>query len=88
MYGYNVSTPEMLVYKKGYFPDYQPREIMGDGDGTVNVRSLKACNLLKTKQSQPVYTFEILKGEHMQILNHPQMLKYVQELLVPSRKTF
>lgn len=43
IYGYDVDTPERFFWAKGYFPDYQPSTIYGDGDGTVNRRSLEAC---------------------------------------------
>jgi hypothetical protein len=28
----------ILKLCEGYFPDYDPEQIMGDGDGTVNIR--------------------------------------------------
>uniref|UniRef100_A0A0N5A8Y2 Group XV phospholipase A2 n=1 Tax=Syphacia muris TaxID=451379 RepID=A0A0N5A8Y2_9BILA len=43
IYGYGIDTPEAFFWKKGYFPDYQPTTTYGDGDGTVNRRSLEAC---------------------------------------------
>ena len=43
LYGTGVKTPENLTWAKGYFPDYQPTIIYGDGDGTVNIRSLRVC---------------------------------------------
>ncbi|VDK54464.1 unnamed protein product [Anisakis simplex] len=43
IYGTGVATPEKFEWAKGYFPDYPPLEIFGDGDGTVNHRSLDVC---------------------------------------------
>ncbi|KAL1238938.1 Phospholipase A2 group XV [Trichinella spiralis] len=43
LYGVDIPTAERLVYGKGKFPDSQPIEINGDGDGTVGIRSLAAC---------------------------------------------
>ncbi|KRZ30178.1 Group XV phospholipase A2 [Trichinella pseudospiralis] len=43
LYGVDLPTAERLVYGKGKFPDSQPIEINGDGDGTVGIRSLAAC---------------------------------------------
>ncbi len=31
---------------EGYFPDYDPEQIMGDGDGTVNIRFVANTNSL------------------------------------------
>ena len=45
IYGSKVLTPEKLSWAKGYFPDYQPVIVYGDGDGTVNRRSLEACKM-------------------------------------------
>uniref|UniRef100_A0A914Y4V9 Lecithin:cholesterol acyltransferase n=1 Tax=Panagrolaimus superbus TaxID=310955 RepID=A0A914Y4V9_9BILA len=41
IYGSKVNTPESFTWAKGYFPNYQPSITFGDGDGTVNIRSLK-----------------------------------------------
>lgn len=43
--------------------------IMGDGDGTVNVRSLSACERWAKQQSQPVFVHNFAKRDHMQVLN-------------------
>ncbi|XP_045511551.1 phospholipase A2 group XV-like [Colias croceus] len=43
VYGYNISTVERLVYKPGTWLDGYPTLLTGDGDGTVNLRSLAAC---------------------------------------------
>jgi len=43
LYGSGVSTIESMSYKdETYFPD-KPGLIMGNGDGTVNLRSLRGC---------------------------------------------
>ncbi len=49
-----VSTPAQFVYTDSTWYDYQPTVIGGDGDGTVNLRSLHVCKDWKSKQSQPV----------------------------------
>lgn len=43
IYGSGLSTPEQFNWAKGYFPDYQPAVVYGDGDGTVNKRSAEVC---------------------------------------------
>ena len=52
---------------------------MGDGDGTVNVRSLAACSKWTHEQSQPVYVQAFPKRDHMAVL-------YVN--LVPTANIF
>ena len=43
IHGKDVPTEESYVYdKSNVFPDYQPTQIFGAGDGTVNMRSLKS----------------------------------------------
>ncbi|CAB3373511.1 Hypothetical predicted protein [Cloeon dipterum] len=49
-HGVGVATVEQLKYAKDKFPDSSPELIMGDGDGTVNLRSLEGCS--KWKQAQ------------------------------------
>ena len=44
VYSVGVPTPEVLVYDTDEaFPDSRPRHVMGNGDGTVNERSLAMC---------------------------------------------
>ncbi|XP_049868362.1 phospholipase A2 group XV-like [Pectinophora gossypiella] len=49
LYGYNISTVERLVYKPGTWLDGYPALQAGDGDGTVNLRSLRACELWRMR---------------------------------------
>jgi lysophospholipase-3 len=51
IYGHNVETPELLTWAKGYFPDYQPTVTFGDGDGTVNRKSLEVCKKWQNKSA-------------------------------------
>ncbi|KAL5505577.1 hypothetical protein EMCRGX_G007035 [Ephydatia muelleri] len=51
-YGVGVSTPESFVYDDG-FPDSAPREVNGNGDGTVNVWSSEVCLKWRGQQAQP-----------------------------------
>jgi hypothetical protein len=41
---------------------------MGDGDGTVNVRSLAACSKWVNEQPQSVYVQAFPKRDHMAVL--------------------
>ena len=66
-HGINVPTTEQLVYYK--FPSSTPVIKKGDGDGTVNLRSMKACLNWRTQQTQPVH-YRTFKG-----IDHGNMIK-------------
>lgn len=66
-HGINVPTTEKLVYYK--FPSSTPVIKKGDGDGTVNLRSMKACLNWRTQQTQPVH-YRTFKG-----IDHGNMIK-------------
>ncbi|XP_068621391.1 lysosomal phospholipase A and acyltransferase-like [Battus philenor] len=84
IYGYNISTVEQLVYKAGTWLDGYPTLRTGDGDGTVNLRSLSACahwakrtrNLGRVVKSLP-----LPNAEHLKILHDPRVIEYVQTVL-------
>ena len=74
---------EKLLYSDGTFPgdsssllnnlknvfSDDPELVMGDGDGTVNIRSLRACLKWTGEQNQSVH-HEVFPG-----VNHSDMLK-------------
>ena len=66
-HGINVPTTEKLIYYK--FPTSTPIVKNGDGDGTVNLRSMKACLKWRTQQTKPVH-YRVFKG-----VNHGNMIK-------------
>jgi len=80
LYGTGVDTIDKMIYKSGKFPD-SPTFQYGDGDGTVNLRSLQVCNLWKEKQLQSIYDVPLHKVDHMQILNDPKVLDYIKNLI-------
>lgn len=49
---------------------------MGDGDGTVNVRSLSACTKWAIEQKQPVYVRAFPKRDHMAVLNVSSLISF------------
>ena len=67
-------------WKSGYFPDYQPDQIDGPGDGTVNQPSLELCKQFKRLKAYRVYQ-GIKEGEHMQILLNPKVIEFVKDIL-------
>jgi lysophospholipase III len=71
-----------LNYKKSDDLTSSPDLVYGDGDGTVNARSLKGCTHWRGLQKQPITTLEIPKGEHFEILSNPQIVSYILDVLV------
>ncbi|CAH1105701.1 unnamed protein product [Psylliodes chrysocephalus] len=81
LYGSSVDTVERLYYKPGTFLDGYPTLIYGDGDGTVNRRSLEGCLHWRSLQKQKVFVQELPKVDHLQILHDKTMLKYISEVI-------
>uniref|UniRef100_A0A1B6CCH8 Group XV phospholipase A2 n=1 Tax=Clastoptera arizonana TaxID=38151 RepID=A0A1B6CCH8_9HEMI len=81
LHGVGVQTVDRLAYKKGKFPYGYPNFVYGDGDGTVNLRSLEGCLQWKTQQKQPVYHQTFSKMDHMDILSDGRILQYITSLL-------
>lgn len=78
-----METAERLVYAKST-PQGKATIIMGDGDGTVNIRSLSACTKWAGEQKQPVYVQPFPKRDHMAVLNDPAILDYIQTVVALS----
>ncbi|ETN70244.1 hypothetical protein NECAME_14897 [Necator americanus] len=81
IYGTGLDTPEQFSWAKGYFPDYPPSIVFGDGDGTVNRRSAEVClrwNESNNKGKQ-VTTHEIPGAEHMAIMHNPAAIELVRK---------
>ncbi|XP_013593328.1 PREDICTED: lecithin-cholesterol acyltransferase-like 1 [Brassica oleracea var. oleracea] len=76
IYGKGVDTPGVLVYGEGGF-DEQPEIKYGDGDGTVNLASLAALELVHEVES--LKTVEIDGVSHTSILKDEMALKEVVE---------
>ncbi|RCN34756.1 Lecithin:cholesterol acyltransferase [Ancylostoma caninum] len=69
IYGTGIATPERFSWAKGYFPDYPPSIVFGDGDGTVNRRSAE------------VTTHELPGAEHMAIMQNPAAIELVRKAI-------
>ena len=81
-YGTNSSTVEQLIYNTGQFPDKQPSFKYGNGDGTVNLRSLQACSQWTSRQT-PQVTMRGFSGVvHTNMVEDINVLKAVQELVL------
>lgn len=86
LHGHKVNTLERIDYQSGKFPDAKPKPFNGDGDGTVNLRSLQACLGWSKKQKQQVHykTFPLV--DHMTILTDESVLNYLGEALVKTSR--
>jgi lysophospholipase-3 len=77
IHGYGIETMNKLIYNKGKFPDSQPHVLYGDGDGTVNLRSLQSCLQWDGKQAQNVYYKNFSNVDHMLIMSDPRVIAYL-----------
>uniref|UniRef100_A0A0N4WG24 Lecithin:cholesterol acyltransferase n=1 Tax=Haemonchus placei TaxID=6290 RepID=A0A0N4WG24_HAEPC len=83
IYGTGIATAEQFTWPKGYFPDYQPYVMYGDGDGTVNRRSAEVClGWNETNNNgKPVTFHEIPNAEHMGILQSPPAIEIIRKAI-------
>lgn len=81
VYGSSVPTVERLYYKPGTPIDGTPQLQTGDGDGTVNLRSLEGCKHWSGKQKRNVYSQVFPGVDHMNILRDGNVLNYIKTVL-------
>ncbi|XP_061399219.1 phospholipase A2 group XV-like [Musca vetustissima] len=81
LYGDGLDTVERLEYKKDDIAGETPKLIMGMGDGTVNRRSLRACNYWNGYQSANVSTMALSGVDHMGILEHQTVINYIKKAM-------
>lgn len=82
MHGSGVDTTEKLVYKEGEFPGSDPSVIVkGDGDGTVNWRSLIGCTRWDGRQNQRVHHHVIRGVDHLGILRDERAALEITRLI-------
>ena len=77
----NIPTIQRLFFaRQSDFPDGPYELIMGEGDGTVNIESLKICNLWESQLgSRVVPNFVIHYTNHLGFLSHPNTLEYLTD---------
>lgn len=64
-----------------------PTLVTGDGDGTVNARSLKSCEQwsgTKSQREKTIHSIEIPGVDHMGILGDKRVVQYVLGILVKN----
>ncbi|CAK9805558.1 Phospholipase A2 group XV [Anthophora quadrimaculata] len=81
LYGNNVDTVQKLYYKPGISIEGTPQLISGDGDGTVNLRSLEGCKHWQGKQKRKIYSQVFPGVNHMNILKNTDVLSYIKTVL-------
>lgn len=80
-YGNNISTDAVYMYGDS-FPDGEPHVRYGNGDGSVNERSLQSCVLWKDKQLLPVVTKEFPNMSHFSMISDRSVLEAIKELVM------
>lgn len=78
------------IFRLNYKSDLKstPALVTGDGDGTVNARSLKACEQwsgTKAQREKTIHSIEIPGVDHMGILGDKRVVEYVLEILVKNK---
>ena len=85
-YGTGILTPMQFVYTDKY-PDYFDHVKFSDGDGTVNVRSSRACLQWKAKQTQPFFYKEFPKVVHITFERDPGVMEAIKEVVLMNNGT-
>ncbi len=82
LYGVGVKTPENFEYDElENWYDKQPFINFGDGDGTVNKKSLIGFERWILKQNEKIYSRELQGVDHLQILKNKYTTEYILDLL-------
>ena len=89
-YSSNVSTIESLGYDdsdpENTFP-LKPKRIYGDGDGTVNLNSLKSCEQFSELSDDHRFkSFEFNTIKHTQMVMHCDVIDSILDTLVDIHK--
>lgn len=74
-----------MHYPKTGDLDGLPTLINGDGDGTVNARSLQACTRwigMKEQLNKNISTLQLPGVDHMGILSDNRVIQYILGLLI------
>ncbi|KAL9958912.1 hypothetical protein ACROYT_G035987 [Oculina patagonica] len=82
LYGTGVDTAANFVFGEGEFPDTQPHVVYGDGDGTVNRRSLEACSKWSQRQPYNVTLKHYPSVNHNGMLSDENVFSYIKTLLI------
>ncbi|XP_060608560.1 phospholipase A2 group XV-like isoform X2 [Ruditapes philippinarum] len=86
LHGVDESTPRAFVYKRTRWLNEKPETLQGNGDGTVNIRSLLGCLRFREQQKQPVHHQVFHKVGHMNILKETVVIDYLEKVLVGEKR--
>ena len=86
LYGTQKHTPLQFIYGKGDFPDKQPKTIYGNGDGTVNIKSLMACSRWKEQQNYDVTLQGFPNVEHVHTIKTDSIIDYVDKVVYKVKR--
>ena len=81
LYGTGVATAESFTYTGDQFPDSQPATINGNGDGTVNLKSLKGCERWIGRQRSTVVSRQFPSVNHDDMLKDDRVHALIKSLL-------
>lgn len=70
-----------MIFGPNTFPLKYPKLIYGNGDGTVNSRSLEGCNYWSKMQNQKVFHQVFPNADHMAILRDERVMDYISQLM-------
>lgn len=80
IHGVGVNTMEHLEYRSEKFPDQNPKITFGDGDSTVNTRSLAGCLRWKEVAGYEFKYMNISGVDHMSVMTDARVLAHLLEL--------
>ena len=78
-FGSGVKTTSRIYYGED-FDDIKMEEF-GDGDGTVNIRSLMSCDNWNGKQYHRIHLKQFKKVTHLKMLRDKNILNAIKEIL-------
>ena len=87
LYALGMDTTSHLLYKTHNFTDNELTVVPGDGDGTVNRRSLEAFLPWTEQDSKLVVAKKLHHVQHFDLVKNKEVIEYVLDLAVPSRPT-
>ena len=83
-YGEDLNTPREFHYTTSTFPDLKPVIKYSNGDGTVNIDSLMACERWQQQQDQKKYPVQLRgfsKVEHVHTIKNPDVIQAIEDIL-------
>lgn len=82
LHGVGLKTMSSLRYSYENFPNHDPLAESSDGDGTVNLASLRGCLRMQQQQLKPVH-YTTFKGvDHMAIMSDPNVIQYLKRISI------